>query len=64
MKIERTPTYIRLYIGRYYITRTKKDESMEEICRIIENQNKLSSKHLNEAIDYLIAVRDLERHRL
>lgn len=58
MKIERTPTYTRWYIGRWYITKTRKNESEEVFIYLIENQAKLTDRDLQQCIDYLTACQE------
>lgn len=68
MKIERTSTYIRFYIGSWYITKTKRNKnksykSEKVLIYLINNQHKLTSKDLQESINYLIACQELINQR-
>jgi hypothetical protein len=52
IRVERTPTYHRLYIGRLYITYNYDSKSTRTCCRMIEMAQSLNNMHLKQMGDY------------
>jgi hypothetical protein len=61
MKIERTGTYIRFYLGVHYFTWITRDYSMKSMCKMIKLTPKLDTRHVIEMRDYLTSYLEYNR---